>query len=161
MADYKRTTRQCAFIDLPTDLVKAVRDHLKKYALNGEEQRIVACIENTNLRLGDPGWFSRLLSNNKKEFNHTTVILTPDWVIWGFTDTRKLAFALSGRLSQISVQNYEETSEYQKQEDCGLVMNGPANNGSKNGTYIVGLGPEPEAVEFKQNLIKAALRAKE
>jgi hypothetical protein len=67
---------------------------------------------------------------------------------------------LSARLAEIEVRDYENSSSYEKREDEGLELAGPANGGMKKGTYFIGLGFEPAAVEFRQILKEAVQKAK-
>lgn len=160
MSAYKRSTRQCPVSDLRRELILTIQEHLKKYHLEGEETQALACIETTNVRLGEPGFFDRWRGGGQKETNVTTMIVTPRIVIWAFSDLKKLVFALSSRLADITVKDYEETSGCKAREDCGLELYGPANHGPKKGNYFIGLGPEEAAVEFRRILKDAVQRAK-
>ena len=159
MSPYKRSTRQCNFNELRYELITAIRDHQKRYRLTGEDIQPLACIETTSRDLSDPGFFDRLRGNTKRT-NITTIFMTPTMVYWGLSDTRKLVIILSARLAEIEVKDYEETDSFQKREDEGLELTGRANGGQKKGTYFIGLGLEPAAVEFRQILKDAALKAK-
>ncbi len=160
IGSYNRSTRQCSFGELRPDLVATIQAHLKKYHLEGEETQALACIETTNVRAGEPGFFERWLGA-RRDTNVTTVIVTPRMVIWAFSDTQKLVFALSSRLADIEVKDYESTFDYKSRPDCGLELRGPSNDGPKKGAYFIGLGKEDAAEAFRLALKEAVQRARQ
>ena len=152
VGDYLRTTRECTLDGLNPVLVTAVRTHIEKYELNDTVASALMCCETTSTRQ------KKGLFGGKTEVILTGIILTPQWLIWATGKTNEVPGVLSARLSEIQVQNYEQSPMYKMVQDSGLNISGLRTSEGGTGTAFIGLGPEPAAQKFR-SILKEAMAA--
>lgn len=151
MREYKRTTRECRFDDLPPQVVQAFRKHTEKNELENLEADILICCETASERLKQ-GFFGRLLGGSNYAQN-TTILLTPERIIWCITDTKGVSSVLSARFSEIEVRDFQSDLI----EDSGLDISGFINDSAERGSVFIALGAE-EAAEKLRRMAKDACR---
>lgn len=148
MSEYIRTTRECALDELRPELAAAIRAQIAQYELDTLESAALMCIESTATRK-KKGLFGG------GEVIHTGVLLTPKWLVWAAGKQGEKPAALSARLQDIIVKEYEKTAMYAIAPDEGINITGRYTDVTQQGMSFIGLGPEPAAQKFRQVLQEA------
>ena len=150
MAEYLRTTRECALDDLNPVLAVALCAHSQKHQLGDIHLNALICCETSSTKQ------KKGLFGGKPEIILTGLILTPGWLIWATTVNGAPAAVLSARLRDIQVLDYEKSTQYKLIPDTGLDVSGLRMDTIDLGSAFIGLGPEPAAQKLR-TLLKQAL----
>lgn len=152
MGEYQRTTRECTPEKMQPELQKAIQAHLERYNLEGIFENILICCETISTVE------KKKLFGKGSETEISGVILTPRWLIWAGGKENEKMGALSARLQDLRVVDYEETKMYQMIKDTGLNVDGfRTGQGTGPATVFIGLGAEPAAKKFRE-LLKEAIQ---
>ncbi len=147
MGDYLRATRECTLDSLHPLLAAAVRNHIEKYELEDTEASALMCCETISTKQ------KKGLFRSKTEVTLTSIIFTPQWLIWAAGKENETPGVLSARLHDIRVQDYEKSDMYKMIQDTGLNISGLRTTGADGlGSIFFGLGPEPAAQKFRTML---------
>jgi hypothetical protein len=152
MGDYLRTTTECTFKNLNSVLVEALRTHATQYELGNIETAALMCCETTSTKQ-KKGMFS------KAEVIVTSVVLTPQWLIWGTRKDNDAPAILSAKLRDIQVQDYEKSGMYKMMPDTGINLSGLRTDAVDLGSTFIGLGAEPAAQKFRTLLKETFAKA--
>ncbi len=86
-------------------------------------------------------------------------MVTPRWLIWATSSTKRGTSVLSSRLWDIEVQDFESTPSYQLMQDTGLEVIGFLSGHLERAQAFIGLGPEPAAQNLRSILKQAVQQA--
>ena len=152
MSDWKRTTREIPFGNLPTEMVSAINEHIEQYNLGPILSDTLICIQTDSEKV-KKGLFGG------KETVQVGAIVTPRWLVWVVSDANAPA-ALSALLKDIVVQDYADTPFVSMVPDSGLQVNGRFTDVSENASVFLGLEENAAGMKFKESVIRAVQDAK-
>lgn len=153
MADWKRTTREVPFDELPLDMTGEVRQHLEKYNLGPILSDLLMCIRTDSEKV-KKGLFGTV------ETAHTGSIVTPHWVLWATSGTKMKTAVLCAQLKDVVIQDYAQTSFMRMIPDSGINVTGKFTDVSENISAFLGLEDNAAGNKFKEIVIRAAQDAK-
>ena len=87
-------------------------------------------------------------------------MVTPRWLVWTIHGTKTQTAVLSALLSDITIQDYAQTSFARMIPDSGIEVTGRFTESSENVSAFIGLEQGPAGDRFKEIAIKAAQEAK-
>lgn len=147
---YQRVTKECSLELMRPELAEAIRAHFERYQLEGITDDVLISCETTSTTE------RKSLLGKKTETTLGAVILTPKWLIWAGGKANEKAGALSARLQDLRVEDYESTGMYERIQDTGVNVDGfRTGQESGTGSVFIGLGPEPAAQRFREMLKEA------
>jgi len=153
MSDWKRSTREVTFDQLPTDLKTEIQKHIELYNLGDILSDTLICIQ-TDSEKAKKGLFG------SAEVVHQGVVLTPCWLLWAVSGTKTPAAALSALLSDIVVQDYANTPFAKMIPDSGIEVSGKLTDVADNGSAFISLEDNAVAKKFTKTVIEAVQNAK-
>ena len=155
---WERATQVCPSIDLPTDLLEALRAHAESRELGPVEAQALVCFQTQSRRIGKAGLLMKLAGADDKEITQA-VIVTPTRLVWAQRgDGDAAPGAHSQLLSRLDVIDYEKSPAAQLLPDHGLEIHGIEAQGGHVGTLFFGMGEGPDADHARQ-VLKEAVRA--
>jgi hypothetical protein len=113
--------------------------------LEGLLKNILMCCETISTKE------KKSLFGRKTEVEMVGVILTSKWLIWAGGKESEKAGALSAKLQDLRVEDYEKSSMYKMIQDTGLNVFG-FQTANDLGSIFIGLGSEPAAQKFRDML---------
>jgi hypothetical protein len=153
MGDYLRTTRECTLDSLHSLQAKAMRAHVEKYELGDIEKSILICCETVSTKK------KKGFLNAKAEVILTSMLLTPQWLIWAAGKENEIPGVLSARLHELRVRDYEKSDLNKLVADTGLDISGLRTDTVEVGSAFIGLGSEPAAQKFRTILTEMVAKA--
>jgi hypothetical protein len=156
MGDYNRSTKEIAFGEIPTNVIKSIETYIEKHSLDDILANPVMCIVSTSEKIkkglfgGGPG--PKLLIQ--------TVILTDRWLILADNVDQNALYIKSMQLRDVTVEDYEKSSFNAMIPDTGMNVNGRFTDASELGTIFLPLGKDEAGEKFKSALIEAVQKAK-
>lgn len=157
MGDYNRSTKEIAFGEIPTNVIKSVQTYIEKHNLGNILASPIMCIVSTSEKIkkglfgGGPG--PKLLIQ--------TAILTNRWLILADNVDQNALYIKSMQLRDITVEDYEKSSFYKMIPDTGMNVNGRFTDASEAGSIFVPLGKDEAGDRFKVQIIEAVQKAKQ
>ena len=152
MGEYQRRTRACTLDEMHPELQAAIKAHSERYGLEDVLASAIYCCETVSVRE------KKKLFGSKTDVEISGTVLTPKWLIWAGGKENGETGALSARLQELRVQDYEKTKLYELVADSGLEVYGfPSATGPAN--VFIGLGPEPAAQRLREMLKEAMANA--
>ena len=157
MGDYNRSTKEIAFGEIPTNVIKSVQTYIEKHNLGDILASPIMCIVSTSEKIkkglfgGGPG--PKLLIQ--------TAILTNRWLILADNVDQNALYIKSMQLRDITVEDYEKSSFYKMIPDTGMNVNGRFTDASEVGSIFVPLGKDEAGDRFKVQIIEAVQKAKQ
>lgn len=157
MGDYNRSTKEIAFGEIPTNVIKSVQTYIEKHNLGDILSSPIMCIVSTSEKIkkglfgGGPG--PKLLIQ--------TAILTNRWLILADNVDQNALYIKSMQLRDITVEDYEKSSFYKMIPDTGMTVNGRFTDASEAGSIFVPLGKDEAGDRFKVQIIEAVQKAKQ
>ena len=152
MGEYQRSTRECTLKDIRPELRKAIEKHVERHGLEDVLASAIYCCETVSTRE------KKRLFGSKTEVEISGTVLTPKWFFWAGGKENGEVGALSARLQELRVQDYEKTKMYKLMADTGLDVNGfPSATGPAS--VFIGLGSEPAAQKLREMLKEAIAKA--
>jgi hypothetical protein len=157
MGDYNRSTKEIAFGEIPTNVIKSVQTYIEKHNLGDILASPIMCIVSTSEKIkkglfgGGPG--PKLLIQ--------TAILTNRWLILADNVDQNALYIKSMQLWDITVEDYEKSSFYKMIPDTGMTVNGRFTDASEAGSIFVPLGKDEAGDRFKVQIIEAVQKAKQ
>jgi len=148
MKESIRTTRECSFDHLGTEMLAAIREHLELYKIGNIEPHILICCETTSIQKK-----KGLFGGSEKVI--TGALVTSEWLILAVEKPNEKPEVISGRLQNLQAQNFEDTAMFRVSPDSGLNITGRYSDVTRLGMSFIGLGPEPAAQKFRQILQEA------
>jgi len=157
MGDYNRSTKEIAFGEIPTNVIKSVQTYIEKHNLGDILANPIMCIVSTSEKIkkglfgGGPG--PKLLIQ--------TAILTNRWLILADNVDQNALYIKSMQLRDTTVEDYEKSSFYKMIPDTGMNVNGRFTDASEVGSIFVPLGKDEAGDRFKVQFIEAVQKAKQ
>ena len=145
---YKRVTRECTLDEMEYELNLAILGCIDEKGLEGIQNDQLICIETTSTKQ------QKRLLRSYTETVLSGVLLTPDWLIYAVGKANEWPAVLSTRLSNLRVEAYEKSNMYAVIPDTGLNVYG-MQSGGEIGTIFIGLGTEPAAQRFRDEINQA------
>ena len=153
MSDWKRTTKEVSFEDLPSEIRSAIEQHIEQHNLGPILADALMCIQTHSEKIAK-GLFG------KQEIVQMAAIMTPRWLVWSVDQPATQAAVLSAQLIQVTVQDYSQTSFAQMVPDSGVQISGMFTDSSESASAFIGLDEGVAGQKFRQLLIKTAADAK-
>jgi len=153
MSDWKRTTREVSFENLPSEIVSAIHQHIEQYNLGPILGDAWMCIQTDSEKV-KKGLFGNT------EIVQMAAVVTPRWLVWSVDQPTTQAAVLSAQLINVTVQDYSQTPFAQMVPDSGVQVIGMFTGASENASAFIGLEEGTVGQRFRQILIKAAADAK-
>ena len=156
MGDYNRSTKEIAFGEIPTNVIKSVQTYIEKHNLGDILASPVICIVSTSEKIkkrlfgGGPG--PKLLIQ--------TAVLTDRWLVLADNVDQNALYIKSMQLRDITVEDYEKSSFYKMIPDTGMNVNGQFTDASELGSIFLPLGKDDVGEKFKSALIEMVQRVK-
>ena len=88
------------------------------------------------------------------------VILTPRWLVWSVEQPDAKAVVISAQLTQVTIQDYAQTSFAELIPDSGIQVTGMFTNAGEGASAFIGLEEGEAGNRFKDLTIKTAQDAK-
>ncbi len=88
------------------------------------------------------------------------LILTPRWLVQIIKSDNEPALARSAQLTDITVEDYENSQFYSMIPDTGVNVSGRFTDAPENSMSFIGLGKDAAGERFKSALIEAARNVK-
>lgn len=152
MSDWKRSTREVTFEQLPTDIQAAIQKHVELYNLGDILSDALMCIQTDSEKV------KRGLFGSAESVRQCAVV-TPRWLVWAVSDA-KSPVVLSALLTDIVVKDYADTPFVKMVPDSGVQVNGRFTDVSENSGAFLGLEENSAGAKFKDVLIRAVQDAK-
>lgn len=153
MSDWKRTTKEVSFENLPAGMVSAVNEHIEQYNLGPILSDALMCIQTDSEKV-KKGLFGGV------ETVQMGAVVTPRWLVWVVNGTKTQTAVLSAQLINITVQDYAQTPFVKMIPDSGVQIDGMFTDVSENASAFVGLDEGTAGRKFKEVLIQAVQDAK-
>jgi len=155
MGDYKRSTKEIAFGDIPVNVTQSIQTYIEKHNLGDILANPLHCIVSTSEKL-KKGLFG---TAGPKQLTQT-VVLTDRWLILADNVDQNALYIKSMQLRDITVEDYEKSSFHAMIPDTGMNVNGIFTDASEKGTLFLPLGKDEAGEKFKSALIEAVQKAK-
>ena len=151
MRDWRRTTEEISLSDLPADCLAAIESHIEAYHLGDILSQPLMVIKIVSNKL------KKRLFSGKPKLVESFVTLTPAWLVWTVSTDGDPPTALSAQLTEISIEDYLESSFYALVQDNGVSITGAltgqfGSEGQQHVSMFIGLGDQPSADKFKTAL---------
>ena len=151
MGDWNRTTRECRVEDLSPAVNAAIQEHIQRHNLGSILNDAFLCIETTSTSKK-----KGLFGLGKAKVVVVQAMLTPAWLVWVVT-AQGSTTALSARIEDIVVSDYEQSPGYKLVQDTAIEVEGiftglVGSQGRRTVSMFIGLGQESAAVRFRQAL---------
>lgn len=153
MSDWKRSTREMTWEQLPPDMKTEIQRHIERYNLSDILSEVVMCIQ-TDSEKAKKGLFG------STELVHQSVILTPRWLIWSASGTKTPVATLSAFLQDVVIQDYATTPFMKMIPDSGIEVTGKFTDVAENESAFIGLEENASGKKFKELVIGAVQNAK-
>jgi hypothetical protein len=153
MSDWKRTTKEIPFENLPPEMTAAIQMHIQRYSLGPILEDALICVQ-TDSDKTKKGLFG------KAETVRMGVVVTPRWLIWAVNGTKSSMTVLSAQLSNLTVQDYSQTPFMKMIPDSGIEVTGMFTGAGESASAFIGLEENAAGTKFKELIIKAAQDAK-
>ena len=153
MSEWKRSTRELSFDQLPAEMKTELNRHIELYNLGDILSGALICIHSsaTKAKAGLIG---------AAETNQMGVVLTPRCLVWVITETKTPPSALSALLQDVVVQDYADTPFAKMVPDSGVQVNGKFTDVSESASTFIGLEENEAGSKFKELLVNAVQDAK-
>ncbi len=155
MGDYNRSTRELTLQEIPQNAVKALNRHIELHNLGDVLDDVLICIEAKAEKIK-----KGLFAPPGPKTSVSYVVVTKGWLFEAINAEGDAFHAISARLSNITVTDYEKSPFYSKIPDNGMDVNGMFTDATEQGMRFIGLGKDAAGEKFKEILIQAAQEAK-
>jgi hypothetical protein len=152
MSDYIRATRECSVGQLQPELLQAIQNYFEEQQLGDLEIEARMCCE-TISRKKRSGKLDSFLGGSEDSTIHMGMLLTTQKLIWVKKGDRSGIQLVSADLKDIRARAY--TSILTK--DTGLEISGYIGDSKRSVRGYIGMGTEPEAQRFCEEVEKAIL----
>lgn len=153
MSEWKRSTRELSFDQLPAEMKTEINRHIELYNLGDILSGALICIHSSATK-AKAGLFGAA------ETIQMGVVLTPSWLVWVITGTKTPPSALSALLQDVVVQDYADTPFAKMVPDSGVQVNGKFTDVSESASALIGLEENEAGSKFKELLVNAVQDAK-
>ncbi len=153
MSEYNRTTRECPANQLHPEVFSALKTYFQEKNLGNLETESVLCCETVSTKKSTGGLFS-MLSPSVDATIRTGIILTSEWLVWARIGDNSGTLLSSANLNAIVVNTYKSMFVH----DTGLEIIGYIGDSKLVVKGFVGMGPEPAAQKFCEEVKQAIVR---
>lgn len=153
MSEFNRTTRECPVNQLHPEVFQALKKYFHEKNLGDLETETVLCCETLSTRKNAGGLFS-LLSPTADTTIHTGIVLTSEWLVWVRSGDTSGALLSAANLNTIIVNTYKSLFV----NDAGLEIIGYISDSKLVVRGYVGMGPEPAAQKFCEEVKQAIVK---
>ncbi|CAG1013341.1 hypothetical protein ANAEL_04674 [Anaerolineales bacterium] len=155
MSDYERATRGCSVSQLQPELRQAIQNYFQEQNLGDPGTEAVLCCETISTRKSS-GWLDSLLSGNVDATIHMGMLLTAGLLIWVRKGDRSDIVLTAADLKEIQVKIHASFFD----KDNGLEITGFVRDAQSRIHGYVGMGAEPAAQKFCEEVEKAVAKVK-
>jgi hypothetical protein len=152
MSDYIRTTRECSVGQLQPELLQAIKNYFEEHQLGDLEVETRICCETISTKKKIDKLAS-LLKVTEDSSIRMGMLLTSQKLIWVRKGDRSGIQLVSADLTDIQVRAYMSILT----KDTGLEISGYIGDSKRKVRGYVGMGTEPEAQRFCEEVEKAIL----
>ena len=153
MSDWKRSTREISFDQLPSDVRAATQKHIARYDLGSILSETLMSVQTDSEKV-KKGLFGSV------EVIHQGVVVTPRWLVWAVSGAKTPIAVLSAFLKDIVVQDYVTTSFAKMIPDSGIEVSGKFTDAGENASAFIGLENNVVGKRFIEVVIGAVQNAK-
>ncbi len=155
MSDYVRFTRECSFGQLRPELAWAIREYAQNHReLGNVEVEVLMCCETTSERKRT-GALAALIEGDPDTVLYTGMLVTPQWLIWARSGDKSGIRVSSAKLLDIQVRAFASRLV----KDAGIEVSGYIGDSKGRVRGYIGMGPEPAAQQFCDQVQKAIEKA--
>ena len=150
MSSYQRSTRECSVNQVRPELLRALQEYFQAHNLGDVETEALLCCETVSEKKAGSllsGW----LETDMDTTIYTDILLTAQSLVWARSGERSGLHVVSAKLMNIRTRS--QVSLFSK--DLGLEINGLIEDAKSNIRGIIGLGPEPAAQKFCDEVYQA------
>jgi len=151
MSAYIRFTRECSFGQLRPELVRAIREYAQNHReLGNVEVEVLMCCETTSEK-ERAGALAALLGDDPDTILYTGMLVTPQWLIWARSGDQSGSEVSSANLQDVQVRAFASRLV----KDTGMEVSGYIGDSKGRVRGYIGMGPEPAAQKFCEQVQKA------
>lgn len=150
---YDRTTRICELDTLRDDHLAALREQTAKHDLGEVSDQATLCADTTSVKRR--GNFIERLLVRTATTTYTSVVITPEVLIWIVSSNSQPPTVISARLNTIEVRDYDPRLLL----DRGLEVVAKPIGGGEGGTYFIGLSEDEGGNRLRVGVMEAAKAA--
>jgi len=155
MSAYIRFTRECSFGQLRPELVRAIREYAQNHRELGDvEGDVLMCCETTSEK-ERAGALAALLGDDPDTILYTGMLVTPQWLIWARNGDQSGIVVSSAKLQDVQVRAFASRLV----KDTGMEVSGYIGDSKGRVRGYIGMGPEPAAQKFCEQVQKAIEKA--
>ena len=154
MSAYIRVTRECIFGQLRPELVRAIREYAQNHReLGNVEVEVLMCCETTSEKKSADA-LAALLGDEPDTLLYTGMLVTPQWLIWARYGDQSGVTVSSAKLQDVQVRPFASRLV----KDTGIEVSGYIGDSKGRVKGYIGMGPEPAAQKFCEQVQKAIER---
>jgi hypothetical protein len=153
MSEWKRSTHEIPFEQLPSDMKTEIQKHIERYNLGEILSDALMCIQTDSEKV-KKGLFG------SAEIVHQGVIVTPRWLVWAISGTKTSTTAFSALLTDVVIQDYANTPFAKMIPDSGVEVTGKLTDVAENGSAFIGLEDNVVGKKFTETVINTVQNAK-
>jgi hypothetical protein len=144
MGDTVRITRECTLEGLSPELGAAIRGRM-----TADDATISMCCETESTIV------RRRMFGRRQVTTTTGMIVTPRHLIWAVAAEGEVS-AMSARLRDLEVHDYETGDQFRLVPDSGLSIDGLRSDlPGQPASAFIAVGPEPAGAKFRRTLRQA------
>jgi hypothetical protein len=147
--EYIRSTEICTFDQLRPELSHEIRAHIQKYNLGNVLDDILICVETAARKKKNTGILGKLIGGDPDPIHYTAILVTPKWFIGARTGSQSGNYAISARLSDVTVRDYDQGHLI---PDYGIFVFGLMTDMPERVESFWGLGEDEAGDRLKQIL---------
>lgn len=149
MSEWKRSTREIAWEQLPPDAKAEIQKHIELYNVGDILSDALMYIQ-TDAEKAKKGLFG------SAESVRQCAVITPRWLLWTVSGTKTTKPAsMSALLSDVVIQDYAETQFAKMVPDSGIQVSGKFTDVSENASAFIGLEENAAGTKFRDLMIQA------
>jgi len=138
---------------LRPELSQAINEHIEKYSLGDILSAALMCVQTDSEKI------KKGLFGGAEEV-YAGVVVTSRWLVWATSGTKTHTSAASAQWSDVTVQDYAQSSFAKMIPDSGLNVSGRFTDASENGLVFIALEENAVGARCKEIAFKAAQDAK-
>jgi hypothetical protein len=143
MSKYRRSTRECAVIQLKPNLLRSLQEYFKSHHFGDLETECLVCCETISEKQSS-NWFSDWLDAGADEVSYSAIVLTDRRLVWARAAAQAEGHSVGAELMNINAGVHFSWLT----KDIGLMIAGLVEDSKGNVRGVIGMGPEPAALNF-------------
>jgi len=153
MADWKRSTQEISFEQMPVALKAEIQKHIERYQLGNILADALMCIQTVSEK-------ARKGILGSRDMVYMGAVITPRWLIWAIEGTKNSAAVLSAILADVVIQDYAHTPFAKMIPDSGIEVSGRFTDAAEHASAFLGLEDNVAGKKFKETVIEAVQNLK-